>query len=93
MAILLANVLFITATFSKSPRATRGPLSIRGLLGPLLYQRRDREDFASSIAWLAHSKNSSSWYRQLKIALGLSTLFGLTTLVDTPLKDSFLLAF
>src|SRR5947209_11952071 len=41
---------------SKSPRATRGPLYKRGLLGPLLYQRRDREDFASSIAWLAHSK-------------------------------------
>src|SRR5438093_5868495 len=38
---------------SKSPRATRGPLYQRGLLGPLLYQRRDREDFASSIATLA----------------------------------------
>src|SRR5438876_11377824 len=35
---------------SKSPRATRGPLYKRGLLGPLLYQRRDREDFASSIS-------------------------------------------
>src|SRR5438093_13513227 len=38
---------------SKSPRAPRGPLYKRGLLGPLLYQRRDREDFASSIAMLA----------------------------------------
>src|SRR5437899_10606258 len=54
---------------SKSPRATRGPLYKRGLLGPLLYQRRDREDFASSIAWLAHSKNSSSLHVQLKTAL------------------------
>src|SRR5438093_1143247 len=44
---------------AKSPRATRGPLYKRGLLGPLLYQRRDREDFASSIAPLAHSKNLS----------------------------------
>src|SRR5437899_1089878 len=42
---------------SKSPRATRGPLYKRGLLGPLLYQRRDREDFASRIARLTHSKN------------------------------------
>src|SRR5947209_20350632 len=42
---------------SKSPRATRGPLYKRGLLGPLLYQRRDREDFASSIdhCWNSYS--------------------------------------
>src|SRR5436309_4766350 len=48
---------------SKSPRATRGPLYKRGLLGPLLYQRRDREDFASSIATLPLSPGAAVLHR------------------------------
>src|SRR6266446_2418547 len=40
---------FASFNAAKSPRAPRGPLFQRGHLGPLLSQRRDREDFISRI--------------------------------------------
>src|SRR5262245_9371899 len=45
-----AECLVLDHSRAKSPRATRGPLCQGGFLGPLLYQRRDREDFTSRIA-------------------------------------------
>ncbi len=42
-------MFFLDRNGIKSPRALRGPLYERGLLGPLLCQRRDREDFTNSI--------------------------------------------
>jgi len=47
----------------KSPRALRGPLYERGQLGSLLYQRRDREDLATSftkrmVTWLPRSEGT-----------------------------------
>ena len=57
---------------TQKPPFVKGAARSAGGFGNVAVMKRT---FASSIAWLAHSKNSSSWYRQLKIALGLSTLF------------------
>ena len=47
------RMFFLDRSAAKSPRAARGPLSQRGLFGPLLWKRRDREDFASNSLKLA----------------------------------------
>src|SRR2546425_1487465 len=56
---------------TQKPPFVKGAARSAGGFGNVAVMKRT---FASRIAWLAHSKNSSSWYRQLKIAPGLSTL-------------------
>jgi len=92
MAILLANVLFITATFQIPSRYARPPFH-KGAFGSPPLSKEGQGGFRQQYRLACALQKFFLLVQATENRSRAVNFICLTTLVDTPLKDSFLLAF